>query len=302
MKTDIRKVDLNLLVALKVLLEERNVSRTAERLALTQPTVSGMLARLRVLFDEPLFVRTQHGMVPTPRAEALAPALDRLLRDASNLVEPRQFDPKTAQIDFRASANDYMQSTVLVPFIKALRSESPGTRLAVHNQEVANLERMLARGELDLAVTIPEFVDPGLQTQLLYREEYVCAVRQSHPIRSSRVSMDRFLKYDHVLVSPSEGHFRGPVDDVLAKHGVERRVALSVPSFLLLLQILQTDDLIALVPKRLLSRRPHALRLIRPPIDVPGFDVIAAWHARSQHDPAHEWIRGRLAEVTATTG
>jgi DNA-binding transcriptional LysR family regulator len=299
-ETDIRKIDLNLLVALKVLLEERNVSRAAGRLALTQPTVSGMLARLRVLFDEPLFVRSQHGMVPTPHAEALAPALERLLRDAQDLVEPRAFDPATTQMDFRISANDYMQTTVLLPFIQALRSESPQSRLALRNQEVVDLERMLARGEIDLAVTIPEFIDPSLESQLLYREEYVCAVRQSHPIRSSRVSMDRFLKYDHVLVSPSEGHFRGPVDDVLAKQKRQRRVALSVPSFLLLLQILQTDDLIALVPKRLLTGHPHSLRIIRPPIDVPGFDVIAAWHGRSNQDPAHQWIRERLAEVSAT--
>jgi len=300
--TDIRKIDLNLLVAFKVLLEERNVSRAAERLALTQPTVSGMLARLRVLFDEPLFVRTQHGMVPTPRAEALAPALGELLTDAKRLVEPSEFDPKTAQMDFRVTANDYMQSTIVVPFIRTLRREAPLARLAIRNLEVANLELMLARGELDLAVSIPEFIDPGLRTRFLYREEYVCAVREAHPIRSSAVSMKRFLSYDHVLVSPSDGRFRGPADDALAVRKLERRVALSVPSFLILLEILQTDDLIALVPKRLLTGRPHSLRLIRPPIEVAGFDVTAAWHSRSQQDPAHEWLRDNLAKTSAKAG
>jgi len=300
--TDIRKIDLNLLVALKVLLEERNVSRAAERLSLTQPTVSGMLARLRVLFDEPLFVRTQHGMVPTPRAEALGPALEQFLADAKKLVESEEFDPKTMQVDFRVSANDYMQSTILVPFARSLRQEAPMARLAIRNPEVTNLERMLARGDLDLAITIPELVEPGLQTQFLYREEYVCAVRQSHPIRSTKVSMRRFLSYDHVLVSPSDGRFRGPADDALAKHKARRRVAVSVPSFLILLQILQTDDVIALVPKRLLTRRPHALRLVQPPIDVPGFDVIVAWHARSQKDPAHQWLRDNLVRTSSSAG
>jgi len=301
-KIDTRKIDLNLLVALKVLLEERNVSRAAERLSLTQPTVSGMLARLRVLFDEPLFIRTQHGMVPTPKAEALAPALEQLLADAEKLVAPEEFDPKSLKTDFRISANDYMQSVILVPFARSLRQEAPMARLAIRNPEVTNLERMLAHGELDLAITIPEFADPGLQTRFLYREEYVCAVRQSHPIRSTKVSMKRFLSYDHVLVSPSEGRFRGPADDVLAKHKARRRVALSVPSFLILLQILQTDDVIALVPKRLLTRRPHALRLVQPPIEVPGFDVIAAWHARSQQDPAHKWLRDNLVQVSSALG
>lgn len=287
-------------MALKVLLEERNVSRAAERLALTQPTVSGMLARLRELFDEPLFVRTSHGMVPTPRAEALAPALEQFLMDASRLVEPDDFDPQTTRMDFRVAANDYLQSTVLVPAVHELRRQAPQARLAIRSQETSSLERMLARGDLDLAVTIPEFADPGLRTRVLYREEYVCAVRQAHPIRASRVSMKRFLDYDHVLVSPTEGGFRGPADDALAALGVERRVVLSVPSFLLLAQILQTDDLIALVPRRLLAGHLHALRLIRPPVEVPGFDVIAAWHSRSQHDAAHQWLRELLARVSAS--
>ncbi len=301
MKSDIRNLDLNLLIALKVLLEERNVSRAADRLAVTQPTVSGMLARLRLVFDDPLFVRTRHGMIPTPRAEELTPALERLLDDAEKLVEAEVFDPADARTDFRVSANDYMQSTVLVPFAQAIRQEAPGTRLAIRNAEVVNLERMLANGELDLAVTIPEFADPALESQFLYREEYVCAVRQSHPIRSTRMSMKRFLNYDHALVSPTDGRFVGPVDEVLASHGEKRRVALSVPSFHILLQILQTDDVIALVPKRLLTRRPHALRIVQPPIEVPGFDVIAAWHPRSQHDPAHTWFRNRLLSSAAAS-
>lgn len=296
MITNIRKIDLNLLVTLKVLLEQRNVSRAAEQLALTQPTVSGMLARLRVLFDDPLFVRTQHGMVPTPRAEALAPALDRLLEGAGRLVAQGEFDPKTVEMDFRISANDYMQSTIVVPFIRFLRREAPRVRLAVRNLEIARLGQMLASGDLDLAITTPAFVDPGLETRVLYREEYVCVVRDTHPIRSSTVSMKRFLSYDHILVSPSDGRFSGPADEALAALDVKRRVALSVPSFLVLLEILQTDDLIALVPKRLLNDRKHSLRLVRPPIEVQGFDVVAAWHARSASDTAHHWLRTMLVK------
>jgi DNA-binding transcriptional LysR family regulator len=261
-----------------------------------------MLARLRILFDEPLFVRTRHGMVPTPRTMALAPALENLLADAEQLVEPAAFDPRTADMDVRVSANDYMQSTVLVPFMRTFRREAPLARLAIRNPEIANLDRMLAHGELDLAITIPEFADPGLQTRLLYREEYVCAVRESHPIRSSRVSMKRFLSYDHVLMSPSDGRFRGPADDALARLGARRRVAMSVPNFLVLLELLQTDDLIAFIPERLLAGRLHSLRLFRPPVEVDGFDVIMAWHSRSHHDPAHTWFRDTLAQVSASAG
>jgi DNA-binding transcriptional LysR family regulator len=294
--TDIRKIDLNLLVAFKVLLDERNVSRAAERLALTQPTVSGMLARLRVLFDDPLFVRTRHGVIPTPRAESLAPALSQLLSDAGNLIAPEQLDPATMATDFRISVNDYMQSTLVVPFVQALRREAPGVRLAVRHLEIEDLSPMLARGEIDLAITIPEFSAPNLKTEFLYREEYVCVVRKSHAIRSPAVSMKRFLAFDHVLVSPASAHFAGPTDEVLAARGFKRRVVLSVPSFLVLLEVLQSDDLIAFIPGRLFEGHRQNLRAIRPPVEVPGFDVIAAWHPRSEHYAAHRWLRNRLAE------
>jgi DNA-binding transcriptional LysR family regulator len=292
--SDIRKLDLNLLVAFNALLEERNVSRAAERLALTQPTVSGMLTRLRLLFNDPLFVRTQHGVIPTPRAEALKPALDQLLRDAGNLIAPEKLDPATMDLDFRISVNDYMQSTLVVPFVRTLRREAPRVRLAVRHLEIEELEPRLARGEIDLAITTQEFASAALRTEFLYREEYVCVVRKSHEIRSRQLSMKRFLAYDHVLVSPSSAHLTGPADDVLAAHGFKRRVALSVPSFLVLLEVLQTDDLIAFVPKRLLEGRRQSLRVIRPPIELPGFDVIAAWHARSENYAAHQWLRNRL--------
>ena len=294
MLSDIRKLDFNLLVALKVLLEERNVSRAAERLALTQPTVSGMLARLRSLFNDPLFVRTQHGVIPTARAEALGPAVDRLLRDAGDLIAPEKLDPATMELDFRLSVNDYMQSTLVVPFVRTLRREAPRIRLAVKNLEIEELERRLARGEIDLAITTQEFASGVLQTRFLYREEYVCVVRRSHEIRSRQVSMKRFLAYDHVLVSPTSARFTGPADEALAAQGFKRRVALSVPSFLVLLEVLQTDDLIAFVPKRLLTGHQRGLRVIRPPVELSGFDVIAAWHARSEEDTAHRWLRDRL--------
>jgi DNA-binding transcriptional LysR family regulator len=294
-KTDIRKIDLNLLVAFKVLLDERNVSRAAERLALTQPTVSGMLARLRVLFDDPLFLRTSHGVVPTQRAEALAPALNRLLSDAGDLIASDELDPATMEADFRISVNDYMQSHLLVPFVSALRREAPRVRLAIRHLEIEDLAPMLARGELDLAITIPEFAAPGLNTELLYREEYACVVRKDHQIRSRKVSMSRLLAYDHVLVSPTSGQFRGPADEVLAARGLRRRVALSVPSFLVLLEVLRTDDLVAFVPKRLLAGHQESLRVIQPPFEIPGFDVVAAWHARSEGYAPHQWLRDRLA-------
>lgn len=295
--TDIRNLDLNLLRALSVLLEECNVSRTAERLHVTQPTVSGMLSRLRNIFGDPLFVRTQRGLLPTPRAEALAPALRQLISDATALVNPDDFDPQTSTATLTVSVNDYMQSVLIVPLVAELRRLAPSMKLAIRNLEIAALTTMLARGNIDLAITIPEFVDSSLHTQFLYREEYVAVVREEHPIHSRRASLKRFLDFDHVLVSPSDGSFEGPTDNVLKALGTSRRVALSVPSFFILTEVLQEDDLIAFMPRRLFARRSRNLRMIAAPFDVPGFDVIAAWHPRTDADSAQIWMREQFLKM-----
>jgi DNA-binding transcriptional LysR family regulator len=294
---DIRNLDLNLLRAFSVLLAERNVSRTAKILHVTQPTVSGMLARLRVIFDDPLFVRTQRGLLPTPRAEELEPAILKLVSDAEELVKPNAFDPETSDATTIISVNDYMQSVLIVPMLALLRQQAPNMRVGVRNLEIAELPAMLMRGEIDMAVTIPEFVDSTLCTQFLYREEYVAVVRDQHPIRTKQVSLKKFLSCDHVLVSPSDGSFSGPTDDVLKGLGVRRRVAISVPSFHVLTEVLQEDDFIAFMPKRLFARQTENLRIIKTPIDVPGFDVIAAWHTRTDSEPVHNWIRTKLLDV-----
>jgi len=295
--SDIRNLDLNLLRAFSVLLAERNVSRTAKILHVTQPTVSGMLARLRVIFDDPLFVRAQRGLLPTPRAEELEPAILKLVSDAEELVKPNAFDPETSDATTIISVNDYMQSVLIVPMLALLRQQAPNMRVGVRNLEIAELPAMLMRGEIDMAVTIPEFVDSTLCTQFLYREEYVAVVRDQHPIRTKQVSLKKFLSCDHVLVSPSDGSFSGPTDDVLKGLGVSRRVAVSVPSFYILTEVLQEDDFIAFMPKRLFARQSENLRIIKTPIDVPGFDVIAAWHTRTDSEPVHNWIRTKLLDV-----
>jgi DNA-binding transcriptional LysR family regulator len=297
--TDIRKPDLNLLHALGILLEERNVSRAAERLHLTQPTVSGMLSRLRELFDDPLFIRTQHGLLPTPRAEALEPALRQLLADTAALVQVSGFDPKSSDVVVSLSVNDYMQSILILPLAQRLRRVAPLMKLGVRHLAVTGLLPMLARGEVDMAITIPEFTDPALHSRFLYREEYVAVVRKEHPIRSRRVSLQRFLAYDHVLVSPSDGAFEGPADVALKRLGRQRRVALSVPSFFILADVLQIDNLIALMPERLFLSQSTKLRRIDIPIEVPGFDVVVAWHSRTHHELAHRWLRDELSTLGA---
>jgi DNA-binding transcriptional LysR family regulator len=295
---NIKKIDLNLLVVLDALLDERNVTRAAVRLGYTQPTISGMLTRLRDLFGDPLFVRTQRGLLATPRAQALAAPLKQLLADSQRLVARDVFDPASAKATFSISSNDYMQQALLVPLIKVLRDEARHVRIAITPPIIEGLAEALARGQIDLAITIPEFAVSDLRSRLLYREHYVVAVRPQHPLaRRAAMTVERFCNYDHVVVSPTGGSFEGPTDQALARLQLRRKVRYSVPSFLLLPEMLQTDDLVALVPSRLLSENNKRLVVLNPPVDVPGFDVIAVWHPRVDKDIAHRWLRGRLVNI-----
>ena len=294
---NIRNIDLNLLVAFDALYDARNVTRAAERLALTQPTVSGMLSRLRDLFGDPLFVRTQHGVLPTPRADALCEPVKALLANAEALVAPDEFDPGSAEMTVSVSANDYMQHALIVPFLEGLRRQAPGIRLAVMPAYVADLADKLARGTIDLAITIPGFADPGLPRSLLYTERYVCVARRDHPLKGRKLSLEAFCGFDHVMVSPAGGSFSGPADDALAEFGVSRRVSVSLPSFHVMLETVRTDDFLALVPERLLYGKMAGLKTFEPPVLVPDFDVIACWHRRLDADPAQRWIRDLLDSV-----
>lgn len=299
--SNIRNIDLNLLVAFDALYDTQSVTQAADRLSLTQPTVSGMLARLRRLFGDPLFVRTQHGVLPTPRAEALAEPVKALLLNAEALVAPVQFDPAKAEMTVAVSANDYLQQALIVPFLGALRRKAPGIRVAVMPAYISDLTERLSRGQVDLAVTIPAFADTSLRRTLLFTERYVCIARRAHPLKKGRLSLDDFCRFPHVIVSPTGGSFSGPTDEALEERGIRREVCLSVPSFHLMLEAVRSDDLLALIPERFLRGKSAGLKLFEPPVPVPDFDVIACWHQRQDHDPAQHWLRDQLIAAAKRT-
>lgn len=295
--TNIRTLDLNLLKAFDALLDERSVTRAAARLALTQPAVSGMLTRLRESFDDPLFVRTQRGVVPTPRAQELAGPVKRVLGEIDAMLRPATFEPETATFTLSIAATDYALSAVVVPFLSVLRLRAPGIRVAVRSIEDARVQAQLERGDLDLALMTPESTPADLHARRLFDEQYVCALRQGHPdAAGGSLSLDRFCALDHAMVSYAGGGFRGATDAALEKLGRERRVSLSVPSFLVLPEVLRSSDLVAVVPRRLIAGA-EGLVLIEPPIDIPGFTKVAAWHDRTHSDPGHAWARALLFET-----
>lgn len=298
MKADIRNLDLNLLKALDALLDERNVTRAARRLSLTQPAVSGMLTRLRDYFDDPLFVRAPHGMVPTSRAQALAVPIKQVLADIDSLLTPVQFDPETADFTFTLAATDYALKAVLVPFIAALKPQAPGIRVRIVQLEEDALTARMAEGSIDVALLTPHTTPAELHSRVLYEEDYVCMLRDTHPaIEEMTLTLDAFCALEHMLVSWQGKSFQGVTDDALAALGRTRRVGLSVSSFLILPDILAVSDMIAVLPRRLASQRPD-MRVVTPPLSIPGFSKSMAWHERTHRDPAHRWLRQLLVDTS----
>ena len=289
--TNIRTIDLNLLVALDVLLDERSVTRAADRLSYSQPAVSGMLKRLRAVFGDPLFVRTQRGLLPTPRALELVGPVKSALAELNAVFAPAGFDPARADTVFSIAATDYAQHAVLAPTVEALRFEAPGIRLAISPADAKTMAEQLETQEIDFAITIPEMAPPHALSRQIFQERYVCAVRKDHPDVGKTMTIDQFCAFDHVLVSPAGNSFQGPADTALKALGRRRRVVMSVPNFLILPKMLLAENLMALIPERLILDYRDRLKVLPVPFDVPGFSMIAVWHERTRHSPAHRWFR-----------
>lgn len=298
---DTYRLDLNLLVTLEVLLAEQNVTKAAARLHLSQPAVSAQLSRLRDMFGDPLLVPAHRGMTPTAKAAELRGPLREALDGLRGTLQSHQaFSPLTAELTVNIACTDYVQAAVVMPLVLALRQKAPGMRVAVHHWNPVRLERQLAEGEVDLAIASPDPSHPNLRTLHLFNETYVLIGRAGHPGMQPGLTIEDFVKLEHVIVSPSGGSFTTPVDDALAALGQRRNVVMSAASFLFVPEIVAASDLVALVPRRLLPFRTDRFMVL----DLPGlaapFDVSLIWHERSHSHAGHHWVRSLAVELTST--
>jgi DNA-binding transcriptional LysR family regulator len=293
-----KRVDLQQVVVLHALLEERSVTRAAARLGVTQSAVSHALKRLRTRLRDPLLVRTSEGTVLTPRAEALlepiAVGLDAI-EGALDRVEP--FDPHVRRA-FTIVATDLLGVVLLPPLFERVSAEAPGVDLRVRSL-VKGSEVGLASNDVDLLLTGVPTEAGGLVQQRLLEDEFACVVRRGHPAADA-MTLERFCASPHVLVSPLEG--RGAVDKALAERGLSRRVAARVPHFAVAPFLVARSDAILTTPKRhaQLVASQLRLRVLTPPIELPRARWWQIWHERRRHDPAHAWLRALVAAVAST--
>lgn len=295
-----KRVDFNLLVTFEALLAERNVTRAAERLHISQPALSSQLSRLRALFGDQLFIPGHRGMTPTAKALELEEPLKAALNQLRAVVmAAREFDPSRDRFTVKIAASDYMQASVLLDFTLALRQQAPGVRVALRNIDVSRLEEQMEKGEVDLAFLTSDLIPDALRSRPLLDERYVLILRKGHPAARRGLTTQALAKLNHVIVSPRGGGFSTAVDDVLESMNLRRNVVVSASSFLIVLDAVRRSDVAALVPERLVRNRMGNLRVLEPPIPVPGFSISMAWHDRAHCDMAQRWLRQQLLEHVA---
>ncbi|WP_428034297.1 LysR family transcriptional regulator [Amphritea sp.] len=284
-------MDLNLLATLEALLEEQNVTRAAARLHLSQPTVSAQLNRLREMFNDPLLIPAQRGMIPTARALELRSPLHGALNQVRDTLTTHQhFEPGQAELTLILACTDYLQEAIGLSVVKELRSKAPNIRVGLRALEPSRLEAQMADGEVDLAFMTPKEAPQVLRSRHLYDEIYVLVGRQDHPHIFDGMMIEDYVQLEHVVVSLSGGSFYTSIDQILETQGQSRKVVLSVASFLLIPEIVAQSNLVALVPQRLVAERKD-LKVVASPIQSAGFSVGMVWHERNHSHSAHRWIR-----------
>lgn len=298
-EVDLRGIDLNLLVALEALVEEKNVTRAARRLGMSQPAASRVLARLRLLFSDALLVDGPGGYILSSRAEEVRPQLRRILASVGEMLEANSFVPATAKGRIRLLMPD-LQAAVLAPHLLTyLAREAPDLDLDIVAPGPNGME-VLEHGGADAMVALIDEAPAGIHRRRLYDEQLVTLMRAKHPARTGKFTLDRFLALEHIVVSVT-GAGLAPVDEVLARMGRTRRVKLRVPNFFAAVEIATRSDLIMTLPSSLARAAANMRRLVSlpPPLELGVFTMSLAWHARQQDAPRHVWLRRAI--VTAAT-
>lgn len=298
--TQLRQADLNLLIVFAVLAEERNVSRAAERLLLSQPAVSRALQRLRDMFHDDLFIRTAVGYELTPQGQRLLAELDIMLPKLDRLLSGPSFDPSVEQATFRIAATDNA-AAVLAPLIcRSILPKAKKIRIDFVPWHTGVYEE-LAHGSIDLAMAASTVEVPQpLQSQMIYEEEFVCAVDAKFPVKRA-LTIAQYIKAEHISIAILGGLQVVP-DKPLAAKGYKRQIAMHVPYHEAAIRCVQGTKYIATVPRKFIEgAAPNpAIRFLKPPPEVAGFRYVMTWHPRVNSDAAHTWLRSTVRHLGAT--
>ncbi len=296
---DLRRFDLNLLVAFDILIAERSVTAAARRMGVGQPAMSNALARLRDMFDDPLLIRTAAGMQPTGRALDLVEPIARTLAELRETVfGGRTFSPATDKRTFRIGVSDQVEASLMQGVLQAVARDAPGVNIVARSVEMRLGADLLRTGAIDVAIGYFPAVESELEVEILYRESFVCLFDAQACGVDPPLSLDAYAALPHVLVS-LRGEPFGHVDELLEAVGRRRSVLYTTPHFLAVPFLLHGLRAVAALPRRLAENCADAAGLALCPVPLPsdGYDVRMVWHRRAAADPAQAWFRATIAAV-----
>ena len=297
----LRDFDLNLLMAFDVLMREGSVSRAAERLYITQSAMSHALNRLRELLDDPILVRTADGMKPTPRAKEMTHQVREVLKNIQQILgQPDHFYSATSKYQFVIEAADYMEYMILPRLMEQTYYNAPGVELHINKPESYFPEQAMENGDIDIVLGFNKDLDipTRFRKTVLFQDQRVCLVRKDHPVVKRKLSLETFLKLDHMRVSPT-GNKTGAIDEALESRDLQRRITLMVPHFLYAPHILATTDMILSPPLRIARQftQISPLKMLPLPLNLPPYQICMVWSPIREKDPAHVWLRTQVINI-----
>jgi DNA-binding transcriptional LysR family regulator len=294
--------DAKLLRLFDLLHHTGSVTRAAEELGLSQPTISIWLSKLRTQFNDQLFVRTSEGMQPTPRADALIGTVRTALESFRQLSASEPvFNPASADRKFRICMTDASHITLLPQLLSHVRARAPKVRLDAARID-ADMPLALQTGDADIAIGLVPQLEAGFYQQTLFTQDWVCLANKEHPRIGKTFTLKQYKEESHILIAAGTGAMLQ--SEALKQQRINRRVLLELPGFLGLPAILATTDLIVTLPRHIgeTLARLGGLKVLECPVNIPSFQVKQHWHARYHNDPANRWLRGLCADLFLKTG
>ncbi|MFT5085001.1 MAG: DNA-binding transcriptional LysR family regulator [Lentisphaeria bacterium] len=302
-------IDLNLLVALNILLKEKSVTQAADHLGITQPAMSNALKRLRTQFDDPLLVRTSEGMKATERAMELEPQVSELILHVERVIQPTQeFIPLESDRFFRIAVSDYAESTLIPGLLTILRKEAPNVSLDIMTPSDVSFQDM-ERGHIDFVINRFDDLPDSFHQTTLWRDSFTCMFCVSNPIKE-KFNLENYLKAKHVWVSktgmgvgvgvnPEDVQRLGWVDAALDDRGLKRNITVFTRHYQAAMLMAQQKDLVLTIPSRATKLQHDNPNIIfaPPPFDIPDIELTMAWSPLLHNNPAHRWMRRRVADV-----
>lgn len=306
---NISKIDLNLLIYLDVLLREKNVTRAASQLNITQPAMSNGLKRLRNLFNDPILVRTSDGMVPTERARSLSPVIRKILLELEEALQgEEEFNEQNSQRVFRIMASDYAASTLLPELLRRINQIAPNVTLDIMTPSDVNFHDVEA-GKIDMAINRFDELPQSFHQKTVWRDSFSCLLSADNPV-VSKFNLNSYLSSKHVWVSktgfgvgvgmdPKDVQKLGWVDESLAKLGKKRDIKVFTRNYHVAMQLAYEDGLIATLPTRAakLHEGDPNYTILKPPFDIPDIELKMIWSPLLHHDASHIWFRQLVVEA-----